>query len=111
MTTLSKKFSSVFDVTNEDHVLWLRALHLATRSEQAPDLLMNHNPFGITVSKKEMLEWVDVMFSMAMKYSMAVLDGTAWIPPKREAVGSETLERTASARPGGGLARTSSTIV
>ena len=82
--TISKKFSRAFDVTNEDHVLWLKAIHLATKAEQAPDTLMNSNPFGITVAKKEMLEWVDVMFSLAMKYAMSVLEGTAWIPPTRE---------------------------
>ena len=80
--SLSKRFSRAFDVTKEDHVQWLKAIHLATKNGQAPDTLMNTNPFGIQVAKKEILEWVDVMFSLAMKYSMAVLEGTAWIPSK-----------------------------
>ncbi len=56
--TISKRFSAAFDVTNQDHVLWLRAMHLATRMEQAPDTLMKNNPFGLTVKKNEVLDWV-----------------------------------------------------
>ena len=94
--TISKRFSKAFDVTSQDHVLWLKAIHLATKNGQAPDTLMNSNPFGVTVAKKEMLEWVDVMFSLAMKYAMAVLEGTAWIPPKRDS-GLQRLQSVARA--------------
>jgi hypothetical protein len=81
--TVSKRFSSAFDPMNQDHALWLRALHLSTVSEQAPNTLMNNNPFGIAVTKKEIIDWIDVLFTLAMKYSIAVLEGKAWIPPPR----------------------------
>ncbi len=72
-TTLSKKFSSVFDPSKEAHVMWLKALHEATVGEKSPNDLMMGNPFDIKVTKNEILEWVEVLFSLAMKYSMAVL--------------------------------------
>jgi hypothetical protein len=65
-------------------VTQVRALHVATLSEQAPDTLMKNNPFGITVKKNEILDWVDVMFALSMKYAMTIIEGKdAYIPPKK----------------------------
>jgi hypothetical protein len=65
-------------------VTQVRALHIATLSEQAPDTLMKNNPFGITVKKNEILDWIDVMFALTMKYAMTIIEGKdAYIPPKK----------------------------
>jgi hypothetical protein len=79
--SITKKFSQAFDVSNSEHVLWLKSLHETTINEQAPNELMKMNPFGIKVSNQDILEWVNIMFSLAMKYAMEVLAGRAWIPP------------------------------
>lgn len=78
--SITKKFSQAFDVCNKEHVLWLKALHEATVNEKAPNELMKSNPFGIKVSSQDILEWVNIMFSLAMKYAMEVLSGKAWVP-------------------------------
>lgn len=94
--TTSARFSAAFDATNQDHVLWIRALHLATLSEQAPDTLMKSNPFGVTVKKSEILDWVDVMFALSMKYAMTIIEGKdAYIPPKKSEGLTGALHRVA----------------
>jgi hypothetical protein len=80
--TITKKFSSAFDAKNETHVLWFKSLHIATITEKSVDKVLDANPFGIKVSKKDCLEWVNIQFILAMKYSTCVLDGKAWVPPQ-----------------------------
>jgi hypothetical protein len=80
--TITKKFSAAFDATNEKHAKWFHSLHVATINEKSVDLILYDNPFGITVSKKECLEWVNIQFILAMKYSISVLEGHAWVPPQ-----------------------------
>ena len=58
---------------------WLQAEEPA--AEKSPEGIMKNNPFGLKVAKAEMLEWINIMFAMAMKYAMAVLEGKAWLPP------------------------------
>ena len=84
MESITKKFSKAFDVTDSQHVLWFAALHDSTHAGEAPDTLMTKNPFGIKVSKDDVLEWVNVMFSIAMKYSVEVVKGRAWVPRSLE---------------------------
>ena len=81
MATITKKFSTAFDVTKSEHVLWLKSLHEKTQAKEDPKELMTNNPFGVTVGEKDVLEWVNIMFSLAMKYAMEVLCGKAWVPP------------------------------
>jgi len=80
--TITKKFSSSFDAKNESHVLWFKSLHQGTLNEKSVDKILDANPFGIKVSKKECLEWVNIQFIIGMKYATSVLDGKAWVPPQ-----------------------------
>ena len=80
METITKKFSSAFDPKNSVHVIWFRDLHAATIGEKSVDKVLDANPFGIKATKKECLEWIDIMFSIGMKYATSVLDGKAWVP-------------------------------
>ena len=82
METITKKISRAFDPMNSTHVIWFRDLHHATINEKPVDKVFDANPFGIKVSKKEHLEWVDTMFSVGMKYATSVLEGKAWVPPQ-----------------------------
>jgi hypothetical protein len=84
--SITKKFSQSFDVKNPEHVMWLRSLHEATLDEKSPNDLMKGNPFGIKVSSQDILEWVNIMFVLAMKYAMEVLSGHAWIPPQESTI-------------------------
>ena len=78
--TITKQFSSAFDSNNEKHVMWFKSLHLATLQEKSVDKVLDANPFGIKVSRKDCLEWVNIQFILGMKYATSVLDGKAWVP-------------------------------
>lgn len=80
--TITKKFSSAFDPKNATHVVWFRDLHQGTLNEKSVDKILDANPFGIKVSKKEYLEWVNIQFIIGMKYATSVLEGKAWVPPQ-----------------------------
>jgi hypothetical protein len=81
--TITKKFSSAFDPKNATHVIWFRDLHQGTLTEKSVDKILDANPFGISVSKKECLEWVNIQFIIGMKYATSVLEGKAWVPPQK----------------------------
>jgi len=81
--TITRKFSQAFDSKNNTHVLWLKSLHDATQNEKSVDKVLVTNPFGITITKKEMLEWINIQFVLAMKYAMNVLDCEAWVPVQK----------------------------
>ena len=78
--TITRKYAQAFSSTNQEHVLWLKSLHEATQNEKSVDKILVSNPFGITITKKEMLEFINIQFVLAMKYSMNVLEGQAWVP-------------------------------
>jgi|TARA_B110000261_G_scaffold91073_1_gene103702 hypothetical protein len=72
-----------FDSSKEEHVLWLQKVDTAMVgiTEQKKihlDKIVNDNP--IVTSKVDMLEWAFTHFQIALKYSQAVLRGTAFIP-------------------------------
>lgn len=72
-----------FDPSKEAHVLWLQKVDTAMVgiTEQKKihlDKIVNDNP--IVTSKVDMVEWAFTHFQIAMKYSQAVLRGTAFIP-------------------------------
>jgi hypothetical protein len=82
--TITKQFIDAFDTKNKAHVRWLKkffdfAENLAT-ARKPIDEFINTNPMGITVNQSEILEWIHIHFSLAMKYSKDVLNGKAWIP-------------------------------
>lgn len=84
--TLSSRFVDSFDPSKATHVIWLSkffdfAENLASQRGNI-DSFINTNPMGIVVKHDEMLEWVHIHFVLAMKYSQAVLKGSAFIPPQ-----------------------------
>ncbi len=83
--TITKKFSQSFDSTNETHVKWFKLLHDSTQNEKNVEKVMMENPFGIRPTKKEILEWIHIQFILGLKYSVAVLNGAAWIPGTQKA--------------------------
>jgi hypothetical protein len=81
--TITRKFSQAFDSKNKEHVLWLKSLHDSTQNEKSVDSVLIANPFRVTISKKEMLEFINIQFVLAMKYAMNVLEGEAWVPVQK----------------------------
>ncbi|QIG60014.1 hypothetical protein [Dishui Lake phycodnavirus 4] len=84
MESTTKKFTKAFDPTNETHVLWLKkvgeAIKNAQPGQQKLDLehLVNQNPFHEKLDN--FMDWAYAHFSIAMKYTDAVLSGCAFIP-------------------------------
>ena len=77
-------FVSKFDPTNKVHVLWLQKIDDAMvdvmTDKKKIDIvqLVNDNPFKAKI--KNPLDWADAHFQIALKYSQAVLRGSAFIP-------------------------------
>jgi hypothetical protein len=80
--SITKQFLNAFDTNNKDHCLWLCELHDGTQQSKDPKTSMVNNPFGIKITEKETLAWIDIMVAMSIKYTMASLKGDAWWPPK-----------------------------
>jgi hypothetical protein len=45
--------------------------------------VMKSNPMNLKFSEKDTLDIVFIQFSLAMKYTKAILDGEAWVPPQK----------------------------
>ncbi len=77
-------FVSKFDPTSESHVLWLQRVDdamndiMANKKKMDIVQLVNDNPCKAKI--KSPLDWADVHFQLALKYSQAVLRGSAFIP-------------------------------
>lgn len=77
-------FISKFDPTNKAHVLWLQKVDdamvdIMTHKKKTDIVqLVNDNPFKAKI--KNPLDWADAHFQIALKYSQAVLRGSAFIP-------------------------------
>ena len=85
-----------FQPSNQKHVEWLKKLFEVLdimklnpddiikqeRSIKQYDMetVMKSNPMNVEISKKDLLEFPIVHFSLAMAYSDAVLKKTAWVP-------------------------------
>jgi len=87
METITAKFARLFDPKNVLHVTWLMqffelskvALDITKKTDVSG--FMNKNPMGITVKDSELLDWVQIHFTVSMKYMKYFFDGQAYIPP------------------------------
>ena len=77
-------FVSKFNPKNETHVLWLQKVddamkNIVSNTEKIDIVqIVNDNPFKAEI--KTPLDFAEVHFQLAMKYSQAVLRGSAFIP-------------------------------
>jgi hypothetical protein len=71
-----------FDPTKEEHVRWLKRVGDSFKKSmrEKHDFMcdVNNNPVSSEEIKPQ--DWAQVHFVLAMKYTDAVLDGTAYIP-------------------------------
>jgi hypothetical protein len=90
MATLSAKFLAKFDPKNSKHVLWFKRMcEVGDQMTNPKTQVMlvgeiNMNPMNVEIDHREALQWVEVHFCLAMKYSKAVVNNEAWIPPAPE---------------------------
>jgi hypothetical protein len=88
METVTSKFASLFDPTSVSHVEWLMKFFdlskVALDIDKKVDVVgfIHTNPMGITLSSKEVLDWVEIHFIVSMKYMKLFMDGKAYIPHK-----------------------------
>lgn len=78
-------FVGLFDPADENHVLWLQEVDDAMNQTTGGKKLdvkkvINNNP--MKTEEKNMMDWAYTHFQLCMKYSQAVLRGTAFVPPK-----------------------------
>jgi arsenate reductase-like glutaredoxin family protein len=75
-------FSFKFDPTKKEHVEWLKAagdsFKKSMREKNDFMKVVNENP--ISDDKINPQDWAQLHFVLAMKYTDAVFDGTAYIP-------------------------------
>lgn len=73
---------SDFDPTNEEHVLWLKKAGNAFRESMVgkSDFMKTVSENPITTDNITPIQWAQIHFGLAMKYTDAVFDGTAYIP-------------------------------
>ena len=77
------KLVSLFDPTNEKHVMWLSevddAMMKASSCEKTDFVkVINKNP--IKAKLENVMDWPHIHFQICMKYTQCVLRGTAFIP-------------------------------
>ena len=77
------KLVSLFDPTNEKHVMWLSevddAMMKASSGEKTDFVkVINKNP--IKAKLGNVMDWPHIHFQICMKYTQCVLRGTAFIP-------------------------------
>jgi hypothetical protein len=79
--TITKKFGDAFDPKNQTHVMFIKKVHDGMESRNM-EKIINENPFGLKVTRKESLEFIHIQFILTMKYAISVLEGKAWVPPQ-----------------------------
>jgi hypothetical protein len=81
------QFVHGFDCKNETHVTWLKKVGDVTARTMGGEKLdinrvVNDNPLAGHPTMKTPTDWAFIHFQLAMKYTNAVLDGKAFVPPK-----------------------------
>ena len=79
-------FVSSFDCKDEQHVLWLKKVGNVTAKSMNGDRVdiigvVNDNPLPGKPSMDKPMDWAYVHFQLCMKYTNAVLNGQAFVPP------------------------------
>jgi hypothetical protein len=88
-TVVSRSFNDAFDPMDSRHCVWFKMLAdlMAQPGEDMKDhgakvlRVMTSNPMEVKFDTKNLLDVVFIQFALGLKYSQAVLGGTAWSPP------------------------------
>jgi len=82
-------FVKGFECKNESHVMWLKkvggAMARATGDGDKVDIIgiVNDNPIEGKPKMDNPMDWAYIHFQLAMKYTNAVLNGEAFVPPPK----------------------------
>ena len=82
-------FVKGFECKNESHVMWLKkvggAMARATGDGDKVDVIgiVNDNPIEGKPKMDNPMDWAYIHFQLAMKYTNAVLNGEAFVPPPK----------------------------
>lgn len=82
-------FVKGFDCKNESHVMWLKkvggAMARVTDGGDKVDIIgiVNDNPIEGNPKMDNPMDWAYIHFQLAMKYTNAVLNGDAFVPPPK----------------------------
>ena len=82
-STTKNLFVEKFNPMEKTHVMWLKKMGqmmetLDPTRQMDLSKLVNLNPMGVQMNNP--LDWVFIHFSLAMKYTNAVLGSSAWTP-------------------------------
>ena len=84
---VAQRFASQFQPQQESHVLWMKRVVTSLNDMMSKKVnllhVMNSNPMQVKMSEKDIMDIVFIQFSLAMKYTKAILDGEAWVPPQK----------------------------
>ena len=78
-----------FDPNDEKHVQWLKGSFEKMEYYTSPDSqkngkefvkYVNANPFGLSITASNVMDWPMIHSMIATKYTKAVLTGQAWLP-------------------------------
>ena len=85
-STIAQRFASQFQPQQESHVLWMKRVMSSMNEMMSKKVnimhIINSNPMQVKMSEKDIMDIVFIQFSLAMKYTKAILDGEAWVPPQ-----------------------------
>ena len=84
---VAQRFASQFQPQQESHVLWMKRVMTSLNEMMSKKVnilnIMNVNPMQVKMSENDIMDIVFIQFSLAMKYTKAILDGEAWVPPQK----------------------------
>ena len=84
---IAQRFAGQFQPQQESHVLWMKRVMTSLNEMMSKKVnilnIMNVNPMQVKMSENDIMDIVFIQFSLAMKYTKAILDGEAWVPPQK----------------------------
>ena len=85
------EFVKNFDCKNEEHVMWLKEVgqgmaKVSTGERYDIAKVVNDNPLAGKPKMKNVADWAYIHFQLAMKYTNAVLNGSAFVPSNKTEV-------------------------
>ena len=84
MASLVTQMMTMFNPKLESHVLWLKSLGETMKSMKGMENVLSQNPFKMKIKPTQFLDVPEIHFVLAVKYTDALFQGEAWIPPQKK---------------------------
>ena len=69
-----------FNPTNQAHVQWLAKMSQSAKTMKNLESVLKENPLNLSLST---LDAAEIHLILSTKYTDAIFEGTAWIPPQK----------------------------